>query len=306
MSESKKKNGVKKKLSNSSCARYLTCPASWDYYYNQNIRPIKVGSALVFGSAMDAALNGLLLGNEKPSDAFKRVWAEYDPETIEYSKYDLDTDLGDTPEASLYQKAKLLVEAYKRDVLPNIERVLEVQTPAGPGYLDALVEWKGRGVVLLDHKTSSRPYADNAANYSAQLAMYSAEKQVSQVAFIVLIKQIKKNRIKLCATCGHLATGTHKTCNFIVEPQTGKPFRCGNEWTETISPEGQIQIIHGNIEQRAMELAAELQANVQKAVDAKLFHCSVTNCNSIYGKPCEYKNLKWFGSMDGLKKVDKK
>jgi hypothetical protein len=200
-------------------------------------------------------------------------------------------------------KAELMLEAYRIKVLPFITAVYNVQKASGPGFLDATVEWRDRGRVILEHKTSGRPYPEDAIDYSAQLAMYAAEENVKLVAFVVLIKEIQKNRRKVCTVCGYVGQGSHRTCDNMVDvhPQgDGKLRRCGGDWTVTISPEAEIQILHGEVTEQAMAVAAELQREVQRAVDAKIFPCNVGQCNNQYGKQCEYKNLKWKNDMTGL------
>ena len=48
------------KLSHSAAQKYKTCPAQYKLHYIDRIRPNKLGSALLFGSASDEALNTLL------------------------------------------------------------------------------------------------------------------------------------------------------------------------------------------------------------------------------------------------------
>jgi hypothetical protein len=71
-------------------------------------------------------------------------------------------------------------------------------------------------------------------------------------------------------------------------------------------PRARIQVIFGEITPRAIEVASEVQEQVQRAVDAKIFPCNFSQCNKQFGKPCEYKNLKWKGDMTGLIKLEKK
>lgn len=52
------------KLSYTAINRYLNCPAAYKRYYLDNMREKVVGSALLFGSAIDNALNTLLLNKQ--------------------------------------------------------------------------------------------------------------------------------------------------------------------------------------------------------------------------------------------------
>jgi hypothetical protein len=341
----------RRKLSKSACEKYMQCPASFDYHYNQRIRPIKIGSQLVFGIGIDHALNAILeKSGQSPMEEFLKAFGDtplgtmiphpldYDGELLSeavkselleelraygYKGNDVDglastlfdklksgEKLSENQEKALdliaryglEAKAELMLIAYQKQVLPYIEKVHNVQKESGPGVLDATVDWYRIGKIIIDHKTSSKRYPDNAVEFSAQLAMYAAEENITKVAYVVFLKQIQKNREKVCAKCGHNGTGKrHKTCDALVSG-----VRCDGSWTETIQPEAEIQIVHGEVTPQAMAVAAELQREVQRAVDAKIFPCNVQQCNNQFGKPCIYRDLKWKNDMTGLVKLESK
>ncbi len=339
-------NIPKKKLSKSACAKYLQCAAGYDYHYNQNIRPIKVGSALVFGNGIDAMLNELLLADHAPILAYRASVAKFPLGKVIPGKYDFDGDLltdqdrsdllidlkeygytGDDVDglvSALMQKselsenqskaldliirrvleakARLMLNAYRQHVLPHIEKVHNVQKASGPGFLDATVEWKGRGKVVVDHKTSARAYPEDSCDYSLELALYAGEEKVNNVAYVVLIKTIKKNRVRVCELCDAVSDNNRvKTCDQIIDGE-----RCGGNFTVTIQPEAEIQVVHGEITERALEVATEVQTEIGRAVGEKIFFCNFKDCNSQFGKPCEYKNLHWKGDMTGFEVIQPK
>lgn len=98
------------KLSHSSQGKYLTCGYSYKLHYIDKWRPITFSSALVFGSAVDEALN-IMLENKNSKDclkktlnAFDRKWEQGENSQrevvdmplnplIEYSRNDFDADL---------------------------------------------------------------------------------------------------------------------------------------------------------------------------------------------------------------------
>lgn len=98
------------KLSHSSKNKYLSCGHSYKLHYIDKIRPVTLSSALVFGSAMDNALNLMLESKDDPNvlrlaiDEFNRNFEQgqnslyevvdlpLNP-NLEYSKYDFDSDL---------------------------------------------------------------------------------------------------------------------------------------------------------------------------------------------------------------------
>jgi hypothetical protein len=338
----------KKKLSHSACAKYMQCPASFDYYYNQGIQPSAKTSALVFGSAIDAGLNALLVEPNKElamshaTKAFNDILFAKEHDNMTVGKYDYDRELltaddklellsaaskygykGDDVDSlvktllekdtlsenqqkvltlavrySLAAKGEAMFRAYATHILPQIKNVVSVQGDAGSGKFDAIVEFVGLGTTLLDHKTSSKAYGDNAVEYSAQLSMYAEATGVHKVAFVVFNKQLQKNRVKICTKCNYDGSNErHKSC-----PSISTGSRCGGEWLETIRPTATIQVVHGEVTDRMIEVARELQESVSRAVEAKIFPCNVNQCNSMYGKCCEYRDLKWKGSMEGLEK----
>lgn len=339
----------RRKASKSACAKYLQCPAGYDYHYNKNIRPIKTGSPLVFGNGIDQGLNCILNKAGDPMEALHAEFnkfpigtvipnhADYDAELLSESEKEVllqglrqygyqgddvdglastllarikeDEELSENQSkaidyicrVSLEKKAELMFAAYTTKVLPSISKVYNVQKRSGPGILDATVEWDGVGRVIVDHKTSSKSYANDSCDYSLELALYAGEEKVDRVAYVVLMKNIKKNRIKICSVCGFRGMGSHTTCNNEVAKK-----RCGGEWNVTILPECDIQVVHGEITPRAIEVASEVQTQIQRAVDEKVFFCNFAQCNSQFGKQCIYKNLHWKGDMTGLEVKSKK
>jgi hypothetical protein len=198
-------------------------------------------------------------------------------------------------------KANLMFETYTKQILPQIEVVHNVQKRTGAGYLDTTVTWKGLGKRIVDHKTSGKPYAEDTIDFSLQLAMYAEEEQIPEVTLVIFLKNLKKNKRKVCLECGHVGKGRHDTCDNVIDGE-----RCEGEWELSVDPEAEIQVLHGTITPQAMLVAKEIPEQVGRAVDAKAFPCNFEQCNRQFGKPCEYKDLKWKGSMNGLEIVERK
>ncbi len=98
------------KLSHSSKNKYLQCGHSYKLHYIDKLRPVSLSSALVFGSAMDQALNLMLLKKDEPGvlelaiNEFNRNFEQGNNSNyelvdlplnpnLEYSKWDFDSDL---------------------------------------------------------------------------------------------------------------------------------------------------------------------------------------------------------------------
>lgn len=197
-------------ISYSAWKKYLTCPKMYDYHYNKGLRPSGTSSALAFGVAMDEALNALLLETDDPFDKFKEFFDFDKLQDTEWDKRDLDvrvfseeqlkklngTDLDYQCWATLRVKGRKMIESYQDIFLPRVKKVIAVQKEIDgrPGVLDAVLEIEGEGVVLVDHKTSARPYRQDAVRSSTQLALYAAAEGYKRAGFVVLIKSnVSKN-----------------------------------------------------------------------------------------------------------------
>ncbi len=267
------------RLSHTAKETYLTCPQKWKLYYQDKLRSTLIGSALFFGSAIDEALNRLLLEKKSELTEEEKALMEFTPEatfvssfsqarvanetvriaTSEqamYYKSDLDIDLLDdgdykdiedfgsiveiilknrsdveafTEECqelfkkgvdtdtqrmynyicwlSLKQKGLMLIDAYRKQVMPEIEEVFDVQKrislPDGDdefmGYIDAILSFNSESGVkyVCDNKTSSRPYKQDSVQTSEQLACYSEHEENDKCAFIVLEKKLRKREPKV-------------------------------------------------------------------------------------------------------------
>ncbi len=342
------------KLSHSSYGKYVTCPRAFKYHYLDKIRPIANPSSLIFGSAVDAALNSIVMGTNDElkvlETGLKKLAApdvefhknDYDPELLDEAtmselqekcdkiagqKLELETlipILIDRPVdglsqkqrqvlaacciASLKVKGQLMLEAYKRVVMPHIKRVVSSQEFINwkdekgnqfTGVLDLVVDLDGHGEIPADNKTASRPYELDAVSKSTQLAIYSKVTGKTKAAFFVMDKTIKKNRIKICQTCGFNGSGgRHKTCSNEVD---GK--RCEGEWIETIQPEANIQIIVDDVPEKVQQITMEALSETAEAIKTGIFPRNLNACDNQYGRPCPYREFCWRGDKAGLKKA---
>lgn len=141
------------RLSHTANNRYKDSPRSWYLHYILNIRPEKYGSALMFGSAMDLALNTMLENKQKNEnkdyiEVFERAMKsqEYNgkkiklatSDKVKYWKSDLDESIWTdedcrmaitmAPEwVTLRRKGLMMLDAYKEQVLPHLSEIISVQ-----------------------------------------------------------------------------------------------------------------------------------------------------------------------------------
>jgi len=206
----------------------------------------------------------------------------------------------------LLRKGELMVASYYSQVLPQIVEVVTVQkkielkNDVGDtviGYIDAILDF-GDGPRICDNKTAARAYDEDSANISPQLAVYGHAEGLTKTAFIVMSKQIKKNRTKVCSKCGNDGSGGRaKTC----DRGEGKA-RCHGEWKETLAPEATIEIIKGDINSVFEGNVLDNYEETLTAINAGAFPRNFSSCRA-YGRKCQFYNLCHVGEDKDLIKV---
>lgn len=91
------------KLSHSSVTRHSMCAHSYKLHYIDKIRPKVTSAALLVGSALDEAINALLLKSDDPLEVFEKSWStgfinknRVDIKTcidVVYAEADFDSDI---------------------------------------------------------------------------------------------------------------------------------------------------------------------------------------------------------------------
>lgn len=147
-------------LSYSASQKYQMSPRSYYLHYVRRLRSEKTGSALVFGNAVDNAVNTMLknkmenlspgkTGYKDPKIHFVKIWERQEingkktdlrkTELIKYSKSDYDENILTDNEykliekgfnknwVSLLKKGIMMLEAYEEQIIPRINKVLAVQ-----------------------------------------------------------------------------------------------------------------------------------------------------------------------------------
>ncbi len=212
------------KISFSAAQKFLLSPFSYYAHYFLRLRATEIGSALVFGSALDAGINSLLNDKkdnvtpdlQKAKKVFKDVFIREDSTAIKYSKADLDEDLLTEEDLnsglnkswlSLNKKGEVLLEEYCNQILPKLEKVLLVQHEinltnksgdAFTGVIDLVAQIDGKTYVI-DNKSASKKYTPESANESSQLSTYfeaiKSDYELDGVAYIVIPKTIRKRKL---------------------------------------------------------------------------------------------------------------
>jgi hypothetical protein len=104
---------------------------------------------------------------------------------------------------SLKQKGLMILEAYEKEVIPQIHRVYSIQDrvnlPNDTGdSIDGLIDFTASFVddpsiiYICDNKTASKAYKQEDLDTSDQLHLYAYYKELENVAYIVCEKEIRK------------------------------------------------------------------------------------------------------------------
>lgn len=353
----------------------MQCGQSYKYHYIDRLRSKFSSAALLFGSAVDRAINQLLVpkGNKSPESIFDYNWRfgeiggkkEYLPECVKivYAKSDFDRELlqkddiatllkrtnlssqdelfeyfkklGETKEVigfanmseedrkilnyfnwlCLRRKGYLMISTYRNDIMPNIKKVhaiqkyIELENDDGDkivGYVDLVADWQQLGnTVIFDLKTSSIQYSNDSVLVSPQLTLYvralGDEFKTRAAGYIVLKKQVDKQRKKVCNKCGYDGSGgRHKTCSNMING-----IRCEGEWNETIDPRISTQIVIDDIPERTENIVMQNYIDVNRGIKNKQFVRNFNSCEMPWGS-CDFKKLCFRESMEDLTKVEEK
>ena len=315
---------MKTKLSNSAVNKYNECSLCYKLHYIDGIRPVKTSSALVFGSALDSGLNELLITKnvEKAHNKFQEQWYGYmNDENITYFKSDVDDELLiHYGKDALYDhnawnclriKGEMFIEAYHKEVLPKIKKVIVVQEPIAIkndsgdeiiGFLDLIVEWEDGKVYLMDNKSSKGKYENNSAKEGQQLPLYhyavKDQYKLAGIGYIVLIKTINKNKIRVCNQCGYVNPGSHRKCNGLVQGS-----RCNGEITVIINPTVDIQYVFNTCYESDENRVLELFDTVNNAISNNQFAEEHVQARGKYGY-CPYRDY-FDGNPDFYIKIKK-
>lgn len=361
---------MKLNLSYSAVNKFTSCGKSYEFHYKDKIRPQYKGSALYFGSAIDLALNFMLVNLTAPNlvelsyAEFLKNWTKFperDGTTIDlktydkilYSKSDFDGDLltkedwvqifllAQEPSAkyeaikgkladkhfselpkedqvfyntlnwfSLKNKAKYMIEAYHRDIVPQIGEVIAVQKPIElldddgnkiAGYVDLICKLKNGIEVVADNKTSSVTYEDDAVSTSSQLAQYKAilnavyGHNIQHGCYFVVNKKMSYK--KVCEECGKHNTSTHKLCPEIIDGA-----RCNGEFDKV--PYAETSTFVETIPDSVTNMVLENFDVAVKSINAGLFTRNFAQCHGKYGK-CEYIDFCFKGKDTHLERAGK-
>lgn len=108
---------------------------------------------------------------------------------------------------TLVEKGKLMVGAYRNDVLPEIQQVYNIQKRISISNEDGdtisgLIDFTAKFVndddlYICDNKSSRKPYPADSVKESLQLATYCEAEKTNKAAYVVLEKKLFKKEPKI-------------------------------------------------------------------------------------------------------------
>lgn len=217
---------------------------------------------------------------------------------------------------SLKRKGKLLLNAFDQQIRPKIKKVLSTQKrceikdestgDAIIGYIDLVLELEGYDKpIIFDLKTASMAYDQFQLDVSPQLTLYAAMEarnyNTDLVGYLVLPKNIQKDSVFHCNSCGFKKATGHRTCN---NPINGN--RCGGGWVETKIPVPQVQVM---IQKKSQEQINDLLGDIGNLILAMKNHIVYKNtnrCQDHFGGNCPFINLCHKNDSTGLTQKPKR
>lgn len=214
----------------------------------------------------------------------------------------------------LKRKGKVLLNAFYDQFYPKIKKVHAVQKKVDlidpqskdsiTGFIDMVVEIDGYPKpIIFDLKTSSMPYDQHKLHVSPQLTLYTAmgtqQFNTDYVGYVVLNKNIPKDEVSHCASCGYKKTGRHKTCDNVTINNT----RCGGSWVDTKVPVPVVQVM---VAQKTVDQVNDIlgdYSNLIAAMKNGVIWKNTDRCMDHFGAVCPYYNYcHKNGDMTGLRK----
>ncbi len=160
------------KLSHSSVSRYLKCAKSYEIHYKQKLRPTGTSAALLFGSALDEALNSVLLKDGK--DPYKVFMSKWDTAYINK----IPTQLKTSTEIA-YAQADFDSSILTDEDLQDLSKALEAEDLA---HLDTVDPLHGFDLCLGYKKQAGfRPIREAELRYLNQAYWLSCSRRAKYI-----------------------------------------------------------------------------------------------------------------------------
>lgn len=294
-----------KRISFSSYKTYQECAYKWFLEKVERLSPIEQPAFFVFGSAVDLALNCLLLDEGDPYEELDKELERIFQSPVVFDPRDYDGEIitGGYKEKALKQCQDI---GYKGDDLDVMVKKLFALYERTDGQSKALAiachaSLRAKGYLMIDtyarqimpmfdEVESVQEYVDHGImdfrakirghgslvgdnKTAARAYEQDAVKHSIQMAgygaekamYIVLDKTIRKNRVKVCSKCHKVEAGRNKTCAVQIDGT-----RCHGEFNETIRPEVSYQLLIDDIPETTRVLVKGAYRGTENVIDASL------------------------------------
>lgn len=275
------------RLSNSAMDLYTRCPKAYYFRYIENLKGDYTATPLLYGIAIDGALNYILeslrdnkeWNVERAKELFitsMESWSHQNrldffksevPEELKDIVDDVDPDHQEAVWDNIVKRGLASIDVYVTDIIPNFEEIISVQNKGvitnedGHEFvfvLDFIVKLKDGRTVLMDNKTASARYSKNSVKDSQQLSLYLEQfPDIKYAGYAVLIKNPVKER--------NIA----------------------------------YQLIVDEIPEETTAASYEKLDTTLKGIAAGEFPCKPKGCGA-FGKRCEYEMYCKYGNKEGL------
>lgn len=335
---------MKKEYSYSQVQKFSTCGKMYEYHYKQRIRPMDTSSALVFGKAIDEALNAILLNikNQNTDQDYKKIlhnalWAnpeqeirwgekDYEPHLLNMEDSDMSIfekirnyNMGIEKDSyplirngclkTLEQRGLLLLEHYIKTIVPRIEKVLEVQKK-----IELIADEETSFIGIIDavilFKGHEQPTLidHKTSNRPYPETSVSDSQQLAGYAFALNLSKV--GYIVLLKDIRGETTKTCQKCGNVSLSRAKTcdkevgKVRCHGVWEENFSPKPEIQFLIDEVNPSIQKVVVENISEVVNTIERGIFNRNLTACGMMYGQPCPYRSLCFYNQMGNLKYVE--
>lgn len=201
------------------------------------------------------------------------------------------------------RRGEIMLKAFQEHLLPEVEKVIATQKWVSiknaegdtlNGKIDYILKLKGVDVpVLVDFKTAGKFYNDHDLKTSDQLSSYAAVEKLTKIAYWVVIKNIKHQRI--CNKCDHERENNRKkNCE-----------KCPDGKYLKVRSYADTQYLIRDIRKGEGQETLEDFSDVLTAMKNEINWKNPSSCFD-FGKKCEFYDYCWNGadleSLPGIKK----
>lgn len=326
-------------ISNSKKDKYLQCPKKYDLHYNEKLRSIFLPSSLLFGRAIDEALNTVLLNHKNGTlDCPYVIFKEYlstidynkvnlnvkDSELIQYFKSDYDFSLlSEENKIELLEKAKMLdesitdyaiLEPYIQEIIDySMDRKRKRKLTLEATKFRNLAIWYSllkKGELIIDYYIKDfMPLIEKVVDVQVKVTIENdtADEIIGYIDFLASFKD-EPNKVYICDN--KTSSSAYKKDSVINSEQLATYCEFMKNYNACYvvvqkrlrkrEPQVKIEVIKDVIPENNLDAVFDSYVNILDNIKSKSFPQNFESKCSFFGRPCEYYNLCHKGSLKNL------